>query len=223
MIAALSSISCTTCSISQQCSLVSVLATNRSYLLMRTLLRFVGFHRQPSLGLLRGLLYLEVCKTRSASGIELEIMTFRKSSLYFFFEPCSFFGKRKIYFCPALSVPICHSHSISRHRPRKSSTLLRACKLLLRRLRLFVSSGVSIPRASLCVLLTHVCIETSLKLFYYSNQGIIDSTGMQSFAKLAKSLREIKSMPVRHHLKVHWFFSYVCNPKFSAFWCFAAA
>ena len=30
---------------------------------------FAGFHRQPSLGLLQGLLYLEVCKSRSASGI----------------------------------------------------------------------------------------------------------------------------------------------------------
>ena len=50
---------------------------------MQMLLHFAGFHRQPSSGLLRGLLYLEVCKSCSASGIELKITTFRQS-LYFF-------------------------------------------------------------------------------------------------------------------------------------------
>ena len=65
---------------------------------MRTLLRFAGFHRQPSSGLLRGLLYLEVCKSRSASGIELEITTFRKSLLYFFvLSFVHFFGGQKIF------------------------------------------------------------------------------------------------------------------------------
>ena len=48
---------------------VSVIATNWSCLLARTLLRFAGFHKQPSFGLLRGLLYLEACKSRSASSI----------------------------------------------------------------------------------------------------------------------------------------------------------
>ena len=42
---------------------VSVIATNRSCLLARTLLGFAGF------GLLQGLLYLEACKPRSAFGI----------------------------------------------------------------------------------------------------------------------------------------------------------
>ena len=56
---------------------VSVLASNRSSLLVRTLLRFARFHRHPSLDLLRGLLYLEVCKSRSASSIELGITTFQ--------------------------------------------------------------------------------------------------------------------------------------------------
>ena len=79
---------------------VSVLATNRSCLFVQTLLCFAGFHRQLSSGLLQGLLYLEVCKPRSASGIELEIMTFRKSMLIFFwFELCSFFSKNRNYFC----------------------------------------------------------------------------------------------------------------------------
>ena len=44
---------------------VSVIATNQSCLLAR----FAGFYRQPSFGLLRGLLYLEACKSRSASDI----------------------------------------------------------------------------------------------------------------------------------------------------------
>ena len=48
---------------------VLVIATNRSCLLARTLLRFAGFQKQPSLSLLRVILYLEVCKSRSASGI----------------------------------------------------------------------------------------------------------------------------------------------------------
>ena len=63
---------------------VSLLATNRSCLLARTLLSFASFHKQPSSDLLRGILYLEVCKSSSASGIKLEITIFRKSLLYFF-------------------------------------------------------------------------------------------------------------------------------------------
>ena len=79
---------------------VSVLATNRSCLLMRTLLRFVCFHRKPLLGLLRVLLYPEVCESRSASGIGLEVTSFRKSLLYFFvFSNALFFRKTKNIFC----------------------------------------------------------------------------------------------------------------------------
>ena len=37
-----------------------------------------------------------------------------------------------------------------------------------------------------------------------------------------KLFREVKSVPVRYHKKVHWFFSHVCNPKFAAIQCFAA-
>ena len=66
---------------------------------MRRLVRFVGFHRQPSLGLLRGLLYLEVCESRSAFGIELKITTFRKWLLYFLvFILALFFGGQKVVF-----------------------------------------------------------------------------------------------------------------------------
>ena len=46
-----------------------LIATNQSCLLARTLLRFAGFHKRPSFGILRGLLYLEACKSRIASGI----------------------------------------------------------------------------------------------------------------------------------------------------------
>ena len=67
---------------------------------MQTLLRFAGFQRQPFAGFLRGILYLEVCKLCSASSIELEITTFRKSLLYFFvlFELCSFFRRTENLF-----------------------------------------------------------------------------------------------------------------------------
>ena len=58
---------------------VSVVATNRSCLLVRTLLHFAGFNRQTSLGLLPSLLYLEACRSRSTSRIWLEMTTFRKS------------------------------------------------------------------------------------------------------------------------------------------------
>ena len=56
-------------------------------------------------------------------------------------------------------------------------------------------------------------------------QGIIDFTAMETFSKelkLAKLLRKPMLTPVWHHKKVHWFFSYVCKPKFARFWCFAA-
>ena len=64
---------------------VLVIATNRSCLLVRTLLCFAGLLKQPSFGLLWGILYLEACKSRSASGIQSEITTVRKSSLFFCF------------------------------------------------------------------------------------------------------------------------------------------
>ena len=41
---------------------------------------------------------MEVCKSRSAPGVELEITTFRKSPLYFFcFRLISFFRKKEKY------------------------------------------------------------------------------------------------------------------------------
>ena len=77
---------------------VSVFATHRSCLLMRTLFCSAGFHRQPSLGLLQGCLYLEVCKSRSASGIEMAITIFWKSLLYFLFWSLLFFLEDRKYF-----------------------------------------------------------------------------------------------------------------------------
>ena len=50
------------------------------------------------------------------------------------------------------------------------------------------------------------------------NQGVIDTTGTQNFArehKLVELLLDLKSTPARYH-NVHWFFSYVYNPKFAA-------
>ena len=56
---------------------------------------FAGFHKQPSFGLLRGLLYLEERKSGRAFGIQPEITTFRTSSLFwallFFLEDRKFF------------------------------------------------------------------------------------------------------------------------------------
>ena len=88
---------------------------------MRALLRSAGFHRQPLPGLLQGHLYLEVWKSGSAYGNELEI-TFRSGCYIFVLSFALFIEGQKIFLCPALSVPTGHSHSILRHRPRKSST-----------------------------------------------------------------------------------------------------
>ena len=107
---------------------VLMIATNRSCLLTRTLLRFAGFHRQPSFGLLRGLWYMEACKSRSASGVWSEITTFRNSLLWFLILALLFFSEDgKSFLFLALLVSIDHSHSISRHRPRKPSQKFNMC------------------------------------------------------------------------------------------------
>ena len=52
----------------------------------------------------------------------------------------------------------------------------------------------------------------------YTMQKIIDPTGTETSAKkpkIVKLLRELKSTPVSHNKKVHWFFSHVCNGKFA--------
>ena len=77
-----------------------------------------------------------------------------------------------------------------------------------------------------CLLLQFDCLRrTQLRLNIHYTQGIIDPTGMETFEKgpkLETLFRELNSTPVRCHKNVHWIFSYVCNPKFPAFWCFAA-
>ena len=78
---------------------VSVIATNRSCLLMRILFGFAGFHSQPSSGLLRCLLYLEACKSRSASGMYLiRNNDFPKVVVIFFVFSFALFLQDKKYF-----------------------------------------------------------------------------------------------------------------------------
>ena len=125
---------------------VSVLATNRSCLLVLMLLRFAGFHRQPLSGLLRGLLYLEVRESRSASGIELKKHDIPKVVvIYFVLRFALFFGRQKIFLCSALSVPTAYRGTSSR-KISTCATLLRARRSLLQRLGLLVSSGAHISR-----------------------------------------------------------------------------
>ena len=134
---------------------VSVIATNRSCLLAQTLLRFAGFHKQPSFGLLRGLLYWEACKSLS---IDLKITTFRKSSVFFVF---SIARNRKSFFF-ALLVSIGHSHSIHRGAGLAKVQHVRLCC----ESQAFVAKAgtdcdhwclyIVRHRAPLCVLLTHV-------------------------------------------------------------------
>ena len=91
---------------------------------MRTLLRFVGFHRPPSSGLLRGLLYLEVCKSRSTSGIELEITTFQKSLLYFVLRFSLFFQRTENLFASCI---IGSHRSQSQHIAAQASQRFHLC------------------------------------------------------------------------------------------------
>ena len=126
-----------------------MLATYRSCLLMQKLLRFAGFHRQPSLSLLRGLLYLKVCKSKVVD--------------IFCFQLCLFCGGQKIIFVPC----IIHSHR-SQHIMAQAShplskvyhvqLILRARRLLLQRLVLRVHWFPSY----VVVHTANTCIETSL-------------------------------------------------------------
>ena len=101
---------------------VSVIATNQSFLLARTLLRFAGFHKQPSFGLLRGRLYFEACKSRSASGIQSEITTFQKSSLFILLLALLFFfGGQKIF---VVSCVVGFYRSQSQHIAAQASQAL---------------------------------------------------------------------------------------------------
>ena len=86
---------------------------------------------------------------------------------------------RKYFLYPALSVSIGHSHSISRHRPRKPSQKFNMCDFVARS-QAFVAKAVIAcdhwcpyivrHRALLCVLLTHIWkpgITTNECVLYY--------------------------------------------------------
>ena len=62
------------------------------------------------------------------------------------------------------------------------------------------------------------CNKGITRVFY---QEFKDRKGTETFAKelkLAKLLQELKPTPGLNNKKVQWFFSYVCNGKFAAFW-----
>ena len=106
---------------------VSVLTTNRSCLLVLTLLHFAGFHRQLSPGLLRGLLCLEVCKSCSASGIEFRNNDFPKVVVKVL-KLCSLFSEdRKYYF---LYYIIGSHRSQSLHIAAKASQKFNMCDIV---------------------------------------------------------------------------------------------
>ena len=70
----------------------------------------------------------------------------------------------------------------------------------------------------------HILMKGQMPYSAVSQQEIVDTAETEIFAKepeLARLFRELKSMPVRRYKKVHWFSLYVCNPKFTVFWCVA--
>ena len=104
---------------------------------------------------------MEACKLRIASGIQSEITTFRKSSLFFCFWLCSFFSKDRKSFYLALLVSIDHSHSISRHKPSRK---LNMCDFVASS-QAFVAKAV-IACDHWCPYIvrpTNTCMETRLK------------------------------------------------------------
>ena len=138
-----------------------MLATNQSCLLVRTLFRFAGFHRQPSLGLLRDLLYLEVCKSR-----RLRNNDFPKVVVIYFCSFALFLGGQ-IIFCVLsywfLEVTVTAYRNTGLTFPCKSSTcanLLRARRRLLRRLGLLVSEHWCPETSSAVVRPANTCTKT---------------------------------------------------------------
>ena len=109
--------------------MVSVLATNRSCLLVRTLLRSAGFHRQPSKVLLWGLLHSDVCKSQKCIRYSVINNDFPKVVVRkLFFGFALFFRKTKdIFLYPAFSVSMGCSHSASRHKPCNPSKRSNMC------------------------------------------------------------------------------------------------
>ena len=126
--------------------LVSIKCVNNR---RKSLLRFAGFHKQPSFGLLRG------------------FWDFQKSSLFFLvFGFARFFQKTENIFCflrCGFSIDL--SHSISRHRPLKPSQKFNMCDFVASSQAFAAKAVIACDhwcpyivrhRALLCVLLTHV-------------------------------------------------------------------
>ena len=132
---------------------------------MRTLLRFAGFHRQLSFGLLRGLLYLQACKLRSASGILLEKTTSESRYIFLLFSFALFVEGQKIFF---VSCVVGFYRSLSQNNTAHASQAfakvqhVRLCRVLS---GFCCNAGIACEqwcsyivrhRAPLCVLLTRV-------------------------------------------------------------------
>ena len=67
---------------------------------MRTVLRFAGFYEQPSFGLLRGLLYLEACKSHSVIVVvillSLAVLFFGEQNILVVFWVVGFYRSQHI-------------------------------------------------------------------------------------------------------------------------------
>ena len=109
---------------------------------------------------------MKVCKSCSASGIELEITTYRKSLLYFLFQVLHIFSEdRKSFLCPALLISAGHSHSTSRNRLRNSST---GATVVASTHAFIVKAGIACEpihrkTSSAVVRPANTCMETRLK------------------------------------------------------------
>ena len=131
---------------------------------MRVLLHFAGFHRQPSSGLLRGLLCLEVCKSRSASGIGLEITTFRQS--YFFVLSFALFCRRTeniFVFC------VIGTHR-SQHIAAEALQKFNICDFVASTKAFIAKAGIACEQwetLSAVVRPANTCMETSLNRLNY--------------------------------------------------------
>ena len=82
----------------------------------------------------------------------------------------------------------------------------------------YVDTSDMVPTTTQYV--SYLLIASITPLYTSSIQGIINPTGMETFAKepkLTKLLRELKSTPLLYNKKVHWFFSHVCNGNFAVF------
>ena len=147
------------------------------------LLRFAGFHRRPSSSLLRGLLYLEVCKSRNASGIELKITTFWKWLSYILLELFSFFGGQKIYFVSCISHRLQPQH-ISTQASQKFDMrdFVASTQAFIAEVGIACEhwcSYIKRHRTLLCVLLTHVW-KPAFTVKSISNVAIYTTINCQS-------------------------------------------